>query len=83
MWNIDEHSIALGVCANSYVLRSLEKKRSYVKSPESREWVSIVEVVSLIGGFIWPLVIFKGLAPQTTHFLDNTPDWRYTSSING
>jgi hypothetical protein len=83
MWNMDEHGIALGVCANSYVLRSSEKKRLYVKSPESREWVSIVEVISLIGGFIRPLVIFKGSAPQTTHFLDDTPDWRYTSSVNG
>jgi hypothetical protein len=48
---MDEHGIALGVCANLYVLRSSEKKRSYVKSLESREWASIVEVVSLIGGF--------------------------------
>ncbi|KAI4732336.1 hypothetical protein E4T50_17082 [Aureobasidium sp. EXF-12298] len=42
MWNMDEHGIALWVYANSYVLGSSEKKRSYVKSPESREWVSIV-----------------------------------------
>jgi hypothetical protein len=83
MWNMDEHGIALGVCANSYVLGSSENKRSYVKSPESREWVSIIEVVSPIGGFIRPLVIFKGIAPQTTHFPDDTPDWRYTSSANG
>ncbi|KAI4750748.1 hypothetical protein E4T52_16693 [Aureobasidium sp. EXF-3400] len=83
MWNMDEYGIALGVCANSYVLGSSKKKRSYVKSPESREWVSIIEVVSPTGGFIRPLVIFKGTAPQTSHFPTDTPDWRYTSSTNG
>jgi hypothetical protein len=60
---MDEHSIALGVCINSYVLRSLKKKRLYVKSLESRKWVLIIKVMSLIGGFIRPLVIFKGIAP--------------------
>jgi hypothetical protein len=71
---MDKHGIALGVCANSYVLRSLKKKRSYVKSPESRKWVSIIKAMSPIGGFIRPLVIFKGIAPQTSHFPTNTPD---------
>jgi hypothetical protein len=83
MWNMDEHGIALGVCTNSYVLGSSNKKRSYVKSPESREWVSIIEVVSPHGGFIRPLIIFKGIAPQTTHFPMDTPDYCYTSSANG
>ncbi|KAI4745529.1 hypothetical protein E4T50_04116 [Aureobasidium sp. EXF-12298] len=83
MWNMDKHGIALGVCANSYVLESSKKKRSYVKSPESREWVLIIEVVSPTGGFIRPLVIFKGTVPQTSHFPTDTPDWRYKSSANG
>ena len=82
-WNMDEHGIALGVCTNSRVLASSSKRRSYVKSPESREWVSIIEVVSPLGGFTRPLVIFKGIAPQTSHFPDDTPDWRYTTSQNG
>jgi hypothetical protein len=59
---MDKHGIALGVCANSYVLRSLKKKRLYVKSLESRKWVLIIKVMSLTGGFIRPLVIFKGIA---------------------
>ncbi|KAH0174500.1 hypothetical protein KCU67_g732, partial [Aureobasidium melanogenum] len=82
-WNMDEHGIAMGVCTNSYVLGSSEKSRSYVKSPESREWVSIIEVVSPTGGFTRPLVIFKGITPQTTHFPTDTPDWLYTTSENG
>jgi hypothetical protein len=59
---MDEYGIALGVCANSYVLRLLKKKRLYVKSLESRKWVLIIKVMSLTGGFIRPLVIFKGTA---------------------
>jgi hypothetical protein len=71
---MDEHGIALGVCTNSYGLGSSKKKRSYVQSPESRGWASIIEAMSPHGGFIRPLVILKGIAPQTTHFPDDTPD---------
>ena len=80
---MDEHGIALGVCTNSRVLASSSKRRLYVKSLESREWVSIIKVVSPLGGFTRPLIIFKGTAPQTSHFPTNTPDWRYTTSENG
>jgi hypothetical protein len=45
---MDEYSITLGVCANLYVLRLLEKKRLYVKLLESRKWVLIIKVISLI-----------------------------------
>ncbi|KAI4849648.1 hypothetical protein E4T44_03219 [Aureobasidium sp. EXF-8845] len=54
--------IASGTRTNSYVLGSTEKKRSHVETPESREWVSTIEVVSPHGGFIRPLVIFMGLS---------------------
>jgi hypothetical protein len=82
-WNMDEHGIALGVCTNSIVIGDASKRRSYVKSPEDREWVSIIETVSGTGGFIRPLVIFKGLAPQSTWFPVNTPDYQYATSENG
>jgi hypothetical protein len=39
-WNMDKHSIALGVCANRIVGGSNTKKRhTYIQSPENREWV--------------------------------------------
>jgi hypothetical protein len=59
---MDKYGIALGVYTNSYVLRSLNKKRLYVKSLELREWVLIIEVMSLYSRFIRPLIIFKGIA---------------------
>jgi hypothetical protein len=33
VWNMDEHGLALGVCTNSRVLASLNKKRAYVTAP--------------------------------------------------
>ena len=84
IWNMDEHGIALGVCTNSQVLASASKKRTYTKSPESREWVSILEAISTTGSKIKPLVIFKGKSLQTSWFhAEHVPDWLYTTSENG
>lgn len=83
IWNMDEHGIALGVCTNSRVLASSSKKRTYKKSPETREWVSILEAINAAGQIINPLIIYKGKAPQTTWFTSNSPNWTYTASENG
>ncbi|KEQ90154.1 hypothetical protein AUEXF2481DRAFT_49829, partial [Aureobasidium subglaciale EXF-2481] len=82
-YNMDEHGIALDICANSRVLGDSSRQRSYVKSPQDREWVSIVETVSPTGGFTRPLIIFKGCNPQSTWFPTETPDYIYTTSENG
>lgn len=60
IWNMDEHGIALGVCTNTRVLSSSKKKRSYQKSPQNREWVSIIETINRNGKVIKPLLISKG-----------------------
>lgn len=80
---MDEHGIALGVCTSSRVLASSLKKRTYKKSPQTREWVTILETINAAGQIIKPLIIFKGRAPQTTWFEGDTPDWMYTTSENG
>jgi len=74
VWNMDEHGIALGVCTNSRVLASSNKKRAYVAAPQNREWVSIVEVVSAIGKKCRPVIIFKGMSLLSTWFEDDIPD---------
>jgi hypothetical protein len=66
IWNMDETGIALGVCTNTQVLASSKKKKAYVKTPENREWVSIVEAVSSTGQKLQCLVIFKGQYLQTS-----------------
>ena len=81
---MDETGVALGVCTNSQVLASSSKKKAYVKSPEDREWTSIIETVSATGKKLQCLVIFKGKHPQSTWFpVRGTPDWKYTTSENG
>jgi hypothetical protein len=83
-WNMDEAGTALGICTNSMVLGDSQKKRTYVQSPQDREWVSMVETVSATGGSTRPVAIFKGKTPQTTWFRhDEVPNWIYTASENG
>ena len=49
--NMDEAGTALGSCTNSMVLGDSQKKRTYVQSPQDREWVSMVETVSASRSF--------------------------------
>lgn len=58
VWNTDKIGTALGVCTNSCVLASSKRKRTYVKTPQNCEWVSIIETVSATGSSICPLIIF-------------------------
>ena len=84
VYNMDETGIALGVCNNAQVLASAHKKKAYIKSPENREWVSIIESVSATGQRLRPAIIFKGHHLQTSWFPSRSiPDWLYTSSENG
>lgn len=84
IWNMDETGIALGVCTNTQVLASLSKKKAYIKSPEDREWVSVIEAISATGAKLQCLVIFKGKHLQSTWFpAQDTPNWLYTTSENG
>ena len=81
---MDEAGIALGVYTNSKVLASSKKKRTYIQSPQDREWVLVVETISATGQPIRPIIIFKGKEPQTTWFPHNeVPNWLYTVSNNG
>jgi hypothetical protein len=84
VYNMDETGVALGVCNNSQVLASAHKSKAYVKVPDNREWVSIVETVSTTGRKLRPVAIFKGQSLQTTWFTaQSVPDWFYTTSDNG
>ncbi|KAI1006259.1 hypothetical protein K3495_g1960 [Podosphaera aphanis] len=83
IYNMDETGLALGICTNTIVIASSSKKKAYVKSPENREWVSMIERVSAAGRKMRCVAIFKGISLQTTWFLASIPDWLYTTSENG
>ncbi|KAI1000742.1 hypothetical protein K3495_g7460 [Podosphaera aphanis] len=84
IWNMEETGIALEVCSNSQVLASSKKRKTYQKSPDNREWVSIIKAVSAAGKKSKCLVIFKGQSLQTSWFPSEVvPNWFYTTSENG
>ena len=80
---MDEQGLGLGFYSNTKVLSSSKKTRTFVKSPQNREWVSVLECISATGRIIKPLIIFKGNSLQTSWFEENTPDGTFTTSENG
>jgi Tc5 transposase DNA-binding domain/helix-turn-helix, Psq domain len=66
MWNMDETGLVLGLYKNQMVIRTSNTKYSYVKCPQDREWVSVVECVSATGHQCRPVYIFKGQSLQTS-----------------
>ncbi len=84
VWNMDESGIALGVCIHQKVIGTSLSTSVRKKTPENREWVTIIELVSAAGAHTRCLVIFKGKNVQISWFRhDTTPDWLYTCSSNG
>ena len=84
VYNMDETGVALGVCSNTRVIASSRKKKAYVKSPEDREWVSIIECVSATGQRLRCAIIFRGKHLQSTWFpVEGVPNSLYTTSENG
>jgi len=81
---MDESGIALGVCNNHRVIGTASTTSIFKKTPENREWVSIIETISATGVRLQSTVIFKGQNLYTRWFLDeNIPDYRYTTLMNG
>ena len=66
VYNMDETGIALGVCSNQVVVGKTTTTSSNKATPENREWVSIIETISVIGRRLHCLIIFKGKTLQTT-----------------
>jgi hypothetical protein len=57
---MDETGLALGLCKNQMVIGTSNTKYSYVKCPQDREWVSIIETISATKRRLRPVCIFKG-----------------------
>ena len=81
IYNMDETGWCLGTQNNQMVLGSNRTKRVYKKSPEAREWVSVIECIYADGTSIQPVTIFKGKSCQSTWFEEEyIPNWLYTTS---
>ncbi|KAI0996711.1 hypothetical protein K3495_g11471 [Podosphaera aphanis] len=60
--------------ASSVVLDSSERRRTYAKPPQLREWVQIIETISASGESIRQMRMFEGNNPKSTLLTDNSPD---------
>jgi hypothetical protein len=80
---MDETSLALGATNNTKVIGSSKSRIVYEKSPETREWVSIIECMTATGRALTPVIIFKGETLQSTWFDANLPNWLYTTGAKG
>ena len=83
MFNMDETGLAMGSGTNHRALAKSGKRRAVKISPETREWVTVIEAVAADGGVLKPLVIFKGVSLQSSWFTSEIPDWAYKCSPNG
>ena len=59
-YNMDETGLNLGVCGHYNYIGTSSTTKCLKRTPETREWVSILETVSATGQKLKPLVIFKG-----------------------
>jgi len=57
---MDETGIALGVYSNQQVVGKTTTTSLNKATPENREWVSIIETISVIDRRLQCLIIFKG-----------------------
>ena len=49
IWNMNEAGLRLGRCSNQRVPKELNSKRTYVQSPKTHEWVTIIEAINVEG----------------------------------
>lgn len=82
-WNTDEQGLALDICTKQRVLAASYMKKAHKKAPQNREWVMVIESISMGNTTTPPLAIFKGEALWTTWFNNSTPDFICTTSPRG
>lgn len=83
IWNMDETGFALGVTSNRNVIAPSFKRRTFVKSPENRDHVTVFECISALGKCIEPLVIFKGKDCLLRNFPPDISYGHYYATKNG
>ena len=65
---MDEKGIMMGLIGKVRVIVSKYDKKIYMTQPGNREWVSLIECISLDGRRIRPWVIFKAKQHQKAWF---------------
>ena len=60
IWNMAEKGLMRGVIGKESVIISRHQLKTSMTQPDNREWVALIECVSLEGKVIKPWIIFKG-----------------------
>jgi hypothetical protein len=64
---MDETGLAMGLYSNGYVVSGQGQRRVHVKTPQNREWVSILEAISASGNLYdlwWCLTVANRCNPR-------------------
>src|SRR6266480_1859128 len=67
-YNMDEKGVMMGFIGKVRVIVSKHDKKIYMTQPGNREWVSLIECISLDGRLTRPWVIFKAKQHQKAWF---------------
>ncbi|KAH0209605.1 CENP-B protein, partial [Aureobasidium melanogenum] len=85
IWKLDEHGLCIGKINPRKVVGATKdkwgklRKRTKMRNPETREWVSIVECISAGQTFTQPLIIFEGVNVNIDWLPDVLPPYKYTA----
>jgi hypothetical protein len=60
-YNMDEKGFAIGIMQKSHVFMPTSEKEAFMRQDGSREWVSIIEMISAVGESLPSYLIFKGV----------------------
>jgi len=68
IYNMDEKGFMQGVIAKLRVMISKYEKKAHMTQCGNREWVSLIECISMDGRVLKPWIIFKGKVQQKAWF---------------
>ncbi len=86
IYNFDETGFQMGVIATAKVVTSSDRAgRPRTTQPGNREWVTIIETISIHGPASPPLVIFEAVMHQKSWYENGLipPNWLIAVSENG
>ena len=79
---MDEKGFMQGVVGKAKVMISRHEKKQHLTQPGNREWVSIIEAVSMAGELIRPFIIFKAVNQQIA-WHEAYPEATIACTLNG
>ena len=81
---MDESGFGVGESQNTRVLVPIDRTQRYKVVAGKQEWVAVIECINAAGGFLTPMIIFKGRNMNSRWLPPQIPrDWYFEISENG